>query len=79
MKDYSDLMKLVDPKERNPFEILKKYINTNYDSTAKQFKDEKKRIWTVKLSRYLTYCVNGGLMGKKFNFKKYFGLIDTTT
>jgi hypothetical protein len=73
-------MQLYDPKLESPFALVRKFLSKNYsDLSQKPLEGDRKTIWTYKLSRYLTFCLNGGLMGSQFNLKQYFKIIDNTT
>jgi len=50
-------------------ELLRKITSANFSSESKKpLSGIPKRVWTYKLSRYVTYCFNGGLCGKRFSF-----------
>ena len=37
---------------------------------------ESRRIWNYKLSKYLAYCFNGGLMGRDYSLKDLFDILN---
>ena len=55
--------------EENPAVLIKLFESASFVKEKKGVETERIAHWNKKLSRYLAYCFDGGLLGYKFNLK----------
>lgn len=58
-----DIYEVLNIKESDPTNLINEFLKLSYQGTD----NTKKKLWLYKLSRYLAYCVDGGLLNGQFS------------